>query len=69
MNPAAKEKVQENEQLKEKTDQLLEETVRIKNSFSDFLLFILRLEQKKSASLIQELDRIKKELLTNSVSK
>lgn len=69
MNPAATEKVQENEQLKEKTDQLLEETVRIKNSFSDFLLFILRLEQKKSASLIQELDRIKKELLTNSVSK
>lgn len=69
MNPAATEKVQENEQLKEKTNQLLEETVRIKNSFSDFLLFILRLEQKKSASLIQELDRIKKELLTNSVSK
>ena len=69
MNPAATEKVQENEQLKEKTNQLLEETVRIKNSFSDFLLFILRLEQKKSASLIQELDRIKKELLTNSASK
>ena len=65
MDRALPEKVHQNEQLTEKTDKLFAETVRIKNSFSDFLLFILRLEQKKTTSLIQELDRIKTELLAS----